>query len=198
MSVPATEPTWDQKIVILADAFARAGLPYAFGGAIALNYYREPRSTLDIDINVFISPAEREAVVRALAKVFPIDDQPRVSEELARDGQSRARWGNTFVDLFLTSTALHEEMSSRTEQMPFGDRLIPILSIEDLLICKVLFDRTKDWLDFEAVVATGKRPLDSSYILAWLGRFLAQDDPRLEKARGILSAAGLENGRPAS
>jgi hypothetical protein len=36
------EPTWDQKVVRLNVALAERGVPYAFGGAIALNYHREP------------------------------------------------------------------------------------------------------------------------------------------------------------
>jgi hypothetical protein len=50
------EPTWDQKVVKLNEVLAERNIPYAFGGAIALNYHREPRSTLDIDINIFLSP----------------------------------------------------------------------------------------------------------------------------------------------
>ena len=33
---------------------ALSELPHAFGGALALAYYAEPRSTIDIDVNVFI------------------------------------------------------------------------------------------------------------------------------------------------
>lgn len=41
------EPTWSEKVLQLNEALRASGIPYAFGGAIALNYYREPRSTLD-------------------------------------------------------------------------------------------------------------------------------------------------------
>lgn len=40
------EPSWAQKVLTLNEHLAAANLPYAFGGAIALNYHREPRSTL--------------------------------------------------------------------------------------------------------------------------------------------------------
>lgn len=40
------EPTWDQKVIKLNEVLAERSIPYAFGGAIALNYHREPRSTL--------------------------------------------------------------------------------------------------------------------------------------------------------
>jgi hypothetical protein len=42
----------------LADAFEDASLPYAIGGAIALGFYVPPRATLDVDVNVFMSPRD--------------------------------------------------------------------------------------------------------------------------------------------
>jgi hypothetical protein len=33
-------------------------VPHAFGGALALAYYAEPRATVDIDLNVFVPVAD--------------------------------------------------------------------------------------------------------------------------------------------
>jgi hypothetical protein len=195
-SDPAAEPTWDEKILVLDRVLAEQGLQYAFGGAIALNYHREPRSTLDIDINIFVAPEEGEAVLGALARAFPLADRPALEAEIAREGQARARWGTTFVDLFLSSTAFHRSMVERIERQPFADRLIPVLSIEDLLVCKALFDRPKDWVDLEAVVATRGGELDREYIIRWLGHFLDGRDHRYRKAKAILSRLGNQDGRP--
>ncbi len=137
------EPTWDQKVVRLNAALAERGVPYAFGGAIALNYHREPRSTLDIDLNIFVSPEDEETVLATLGDVYDLADQERVKRELRREGQTRSRWGNTYVDLFLANTEFHTAMAERVERQPFGEATIPVLSIEDLLICKALFDRSK-------------------------------------------------------
>jgi hypothetical protein len=64
---------------------------------------------------------------------------------------------------------------------------IPVLSIEDLLICKALFDRSKDWVDIEAVAKTRRGELDRSYINSWLGRFLPADDPRHARIEALLT-----------
>ena len=47
----------DEKVAELAVLFARSGTPHAFGDAIALVYWSEPRGTVDIDINVFLPRA---------------------------------------------------------------------------------------------------------------------------------------------
>ena len=41
-----------EKVLALAEAFARAGVPHAFGGVIALAYCTEdPRGTRNVDVN---------------------------------------------------------------------------------------------------------------------------------------------------
>ncbi len=180
------EPTWDQKVVRLNIALAERGVPYAFGGAIALNYHREPRSTLDIDLNIFVSPEDEETVLATLGDVYDFVDQERVKRELRREGQTRSLWGNTYVDLFLANTEFHAAMAERVERQPFGEATIPVLSIEDLVICKALFDRSKDWVDIEAVARTRRGSLDRPYIAGWLDRFLPSDDPRLDRIEAIL------------
>jgi hypothetical protein len=62
-----------------------------------------------------------------------------------------------------------------------------VLSIEDLLICKALFDRPKDWVDIEAVAKTRQGDLDRPYLGGWLGRFLPPEDPRLDRIKAILA-----------
>lgn len=169
------EPTWGRKVVALHDRLARSGLPYAFGGAIALNYHREPRSTLDVDINVFI-PAERhQEVLIVLGGLFALPDREQVELRLANDAQARTRWENTYVDLFLANTDFHASMAERIERKPFDGAEIPVLSIEDLLICKVLYNRPKDWLDVSAVVAAEGPLINRAYIESWLSYFLGPD-----------------------
>ncbi len=47
-------------------ALGRAGIPSALGGALALNWWSEPRGTVDADINVFVEPAGYGQVVDTL------------------------------------------------------------------------------------------------------------------------------------
>ena len=55
------------KIVALHKALERAQLPHAFGGALALAWCTQrARGTIDIDVNVFVSPEHSEAVFKCL------------------------------------------------------------------------------------------------------------------------------------
>ncbi len=48
-----------EKVVALSDALTTAGVPHAFGGAIALAYCTEdPRGTRDVDVNAFVPASQ--------------------------------------------------------------------------------------------------------------------------------------------
>lgn len=181
----ALEPTWSQKIVSLNAELARLDVPYAFGGAIALNYHREPRATIDIDINVFLSPDNGGEVLAALSNISGLNNPEQLEVEIKRDGQTRTAWGSTHLDLFFANTAFHASMAERIAHEPFGDTRIPVLAIEDLLVCKALFDRPKDWLDIDAVVQTRGQSLDYAYVRRWLAEFISVDDQRFTRLREL-------------
>jgi len=171
-----------EKIIALRDAFEHNAIPYAFGGAIALFYYREPRSTLDIDINVFLPPARHAEVVNVLADLYPVD-RTQVANDVASAGQARSAWDMTDIDLFFADTDFHDVMARRVRREPFLGSMINVLSAEDLLVCKMLFDRPKDWVDVDAVVnALGDR-LDRSYVDGALALFVEPTDARFARWR---------------
>ncbi len=72
-----------QRLLEIHDALSDAGLPHAFGGAIALAYCtQEPRGTRDLDVNVFIDPARAGEVFAALPDAVTVTDAER------RDGRT--------------------------------------------------------------------------------------------------------------
>lgn len=160
--------------------------PHAFGGALALAYYAEPRATIDIDLNVFLAPTDYDRVAAMLAQLGA-SGGPGASI-VERDGQCRLWWGRTPIDLFFAYDALHDAMKSAIRDEPFADTRIPILSPEHLLICKTIFNRPKDWLDIEQI-AVSVEDLDTAEILSWLDRILGEDHPRGRRAAVAIGVA---------
>jgi len=174
-----SEPSLPEKVVAIDDRLRRAAVPHAFGGALALAYYAEPRATIDVDVNVFSPPDEHAEVLTALSPLG-VDDRDADPATVERDGQCRWWWGRTPIDLFFAYDPLHEEMREATRTVPFGEDRIPILAPEHLVVCKAVFDRPKDWLDIEQILATGER-LDHEGIREWLRRIVGSDDPRAKR-----------------
>jgi hypothetical protein len=181
-------PPLSTRVVALRDAFEQLGIPYAFGGAIALFYHREPRSTLDIDVNIFLPPAQEAEVVDVLATLYAVDAE-RVRNDVQATGQTRSIWDTIYIDLFFADTDFHQMMARRVDRQPFLGTEINVLSIEDLVVCKMLFDRPKDWLDIEAVGLTKGRELDRNYMETALAMFVDTDDARFERLRQALEAS---------
>src|SRR5581483_3335627 len=130
------EPSLVDKVVQLHSALRRGRLPHAFGGALAFAYYGEPRSTVDIDLNLFVGTDRYE---RAMVLLEPIGVGPaRNVAALQRDGQARLWWGRTPVDLFFSYDPLHEAMRQGARRVPFAGTTIPILAPEHLLTTKVV------------------------------------------------------------
>ena len=154
------------KVVALDKALAKAKIEHAFGGAIALAYYAEPRATIDIDLNLFLPVSEHERVAEALS---PLGVAPGDPKALERDGQGRWRWDNTPIDVFFSYDPFHERMREARRRVPFGEDRIPVLSPEHLIVCKAAFDRPKDWLDIEQVLV-GAPDLDRGEVRDWAGR----------------------------
>lgn len=177
--------TLPERIVAIHRALSKAGLPHAFGGAIALAYATlDPRGTSDIDVNIF-TPAD--APERALAALPDgIEQPPGTAEVIARDGQVRLWWDETPVDLFFDYIPLHDEAARHRRTVPFEGEHIPILGPVELAVFKVMFDRTRDWADLEAMVETGT--LDVVAVRKAVATLAGADDPRLARLDALAEA----------
>ena len=171
---------------VLAIDTALGGIPHAFGGALALAYYAEPRATIDIDLNLFV-PVERFSdVADPLHRLGVSSDDPSVAALVSRDGQARAMWDSTPIDLFFAYDPFHEAAGAARRTVPFADRTIPILSAEHLMACKVVFNRPKDWVDIDSMLS-GDPDLDASEVLRWVGRLTGDEDPRYNRIVYVLT-----------
>jgi hypothetical protein len=171
-----------ERIIAIHRALADAGVPHAFGGALALAWCTQrARGTIDIDLNLFVSPDHADEVLAALPDGVRVDDDDRAA--IRRDGQVRLWWDRTPVDVFFNTTPFHERVATRARTEPFMGHDVPFLSCRDLAVFKAFFDRTKDWADLEEMAAAGTLELDD--VLGPLVAHLGGDDPRIERLRRL-------------
>lgn len=170
--------TLPEKVVALHRALEKKGIPHAFGGAIALAYWtQDPRGTSDIDLNVFVPAADSSIVLEALPP--GVDRPDGTAEAIAKDGQIRLWWDETPIDLFLDYVPLHADAARHSREVPFAGTDIPILGPIELTVFKVMFDRTRDWADIEAMVSANTVDLDA--VREQLQSMLDSDDPRFDR-----------------
>jgi hypothetical protein len=174
------------RIISLHEMLDSVGLPHQFGGAIALAWYRNPRATTDIDINLTVPPEAAGPVLRALA-LLGVAITPEDRAAIAVDGQARLDWGGSYLDVFFATMDLHFEMAERARVVRFGPVEMPILAPEDLIICKAVFDRPKDWLDIEEMLLWGTE-VDSARALGWVGDILGRQSGQYARLNQLLTA----------
>lgn len=81
----------EAAVAAVHEQLGKAGVPHAFGGALALAYYGAPRPTSDIDVNVFLPAQESEA---------------------------KFEWEGTPVHFFFSCDPLHEAMERGIREVP--------------------------------------------------------------------------------
>ncbi|HEY3828391.1 MAG TPA: nucleotidyl transferase AbiEii/AbiGii toxin family protein [Solirubrobacteraceae bacterium] len=175
------------KIVAAHEMLESLGVPHQFGGAVALAWYRSPRATVDIDLNVTVAPTDADPVLGALGHLG-VTVTPTNRAAIERDGQARLDWDGAYLDLFFATLELHREMAARSREVEFGPAHIPILSPEHLIVCKAVFDRPKDWVDVEEMIEWGTA-IDAAAVLGWVERLLGRDSQQYARLSALFTAA---------
>ena len=172
------------KVVLIDEAFADAHIPHAFGGAVTLAHNGEPRTTIDVGVNVSPDADRFEEVKWGLSRIG-IDRFPGKAS-IHRDGHGRAFWGSNPVALFFAYDPIHEAMRRDAKDATFGDRSIPALSAEHLIVAKMTCELPRDWIDLEQVL-TANPSLDENEIDRWLGHVVGTADARYGRFRNLLA-----------
>ena len=171
-----------EKILALSEALNNSEFDYAFGGALALAFHvEEPRGTRDIDVNIFASVGDGERVCQVLPQAIVC--APADLVELQRSGQVRLFWGDTPIDIFLSTTEFHRVVLANLASGLLGNIEIPILGATELAVFKAFFNRTKDWADIEAMVECNSVQIVD--VVDWITRLFGAHDERIERLRKL-------------
>ena len=174
------------------DHLQALGVGHAFGGALALAYYAEPRGTVDVDVNVFVAFERAGEIVASLEELGFSPEQP-AEQWVPIAGVRFVQAGEpTMLDVFFSLDERYDEIARRVRRFPFGSEGVelPFLSAEDLALFKLSFGRDKDWVDLRRLVR-GSPGLDAAYIEAQLiGLRGPTMYPRLARLRRLIREGG--------
>ena len=175
----------------LADVLEAHDIPYAIGGALALGYYAEPRGTVDVDINIFVTPPDAvDALLHTLAQAgFQVERPDTVLRTATEDGQFRGRIDGLRVDVFVPAFDYYASLEKRRRRVPFGGADLWVLGPEDLAVLKLMFFRPKDLADLHALVRDYGEQLDVAAVRAEVAALIGDDDVRVCEWDRIVAAA---------
>lgn len=173
-----------RRLLALDAALNECGFPHAFGGAIALAYCtREPRSTRDLDVNVFVGTERADEVLDAMPSGVTVGRADRIAAR--REGQVRVMWDETPIDLFFNANDFHREVAEAVREVPFEGTTVQVLDGESLIVLKARFNQTRHWADIEAILETGM--VDGRRALERLRTLLEESDPAIPRLTELLA-----------
>lgn len=167
-------------LVAFADLAERLGLRWYVFGAQAVNLHGFPRATADLDLTVDLDRLSPRALVRELEKSgfsarFVDDDFITATRVIPLVHRAT----KLPLDLVIAGPGLEQRFLDEVQLQRIGDRRVPVISAENLIVTKLLAARPKDLEDVRELVASRGASLDHDRIdelLALLEQALGQSD----------------------
>jgi hypothetical protein len=107
--------------------------------------------------------------------------------------------GRSSTSSSLTQSS-HAESGLRARRVEFEGIESSLLSCEDLVVYKAIFNRRKDWADIEPLLFMQGSRFDAGYVRGWLVAMVGEDDERVKEFDAIyaeaLAAEAADGGFP--
>lgn len=178
-----------EAIQAIATSMEASGLTYAFGGALALSAWAEPRATRDIDLNVWVDPADITEAVSALEQAGVAFDHATAAKEARERGMFVGFLDEYRVDVFVPSIPFYAEARRRILDIPFLGIDMPVLSPETLAVFKLLFYRPKDLVDLQRLLEVRGSDFDTAFVRSTVAQMMGEEDSRIEAWDHLVEAA---------
>lgn len=163
----------------LIERFESSQHTYAFGGAIALAAWSEPRATADIDLVVWVEPDGLGGVLEILKGVGADVREDMAQVAADRDGMFVTMVDGIRVDVFVPSIPFYDEAAKRRVRTRILGLGTWIHSAEVLAVFKLLFFRAKDLIDIRRMIEVRMEDLDREFVRRSIADMLGEDDPRI-------------------
>jgi len=171
----------EEAIVAFAALAAKIGVRWYVFGAQAVNLHGFPRATADLDVTVELAAYSTAELIASLAKAG-FDARFADAEFIAATRVIPVvhRASQLPIDVVLAGPGLEQLFLDEAEQQKVGGIVVPVISIENLIVTKVLAGRPRDREDVREIVAM-RAEIDHARVerrLALLERALGQSDLR--------------------
>ncbi|HEY0481818.1 MAG TPA: nucleotidyl transferase AbiEii/AbiGii toxin family protein [Kofleriaceae bacterium] len=167
-------------LVAFADVAEKLGLRWYVFGAQAVNLHGFPRATADLDLTIDLAELPPRALIAKLEKAgfsARFSDDEFIAATRVIPMVHRAT--KLPIDLVIAGPGLEQRFLDEVQLHPIGNRRVPVLSPENLIVTKLLAARPKDLEDVRELLASRGSSLHHDQIgelLALLEQALDQSD----------------------
>lgn len=161
--------------------FKEHNLEFCLAGGWAASILGTARTTIDIDIIITMKETRKDFIVSILEDSFQLiqshDSEMKFKNiSIWRNILSLRGKNNPFVlDLIIADSEYLENIVKNSVEIDYEDTVIPVVSVEDLIILKLISFRKQDQLDIENLLNSG-HSLDWNYLDEKISQFNLDKD----------------------
>lgn len=171
----------------IVSALNNRNIQYALSGAIANVVWGIPRATQDIDILISVPQIQLPSLLEIFFSLGFKGDSKELILKAQKEYFIRLAHHAVTLEIFLPAIPYHHQVIKRRVKYDIEDTPAWFVSLEDLIILKLLFHRTKDIADIKAILATQVHRVDKDYIMKTLPSLLLTGDTRLKEIKELIS-----------
>ncbi len=154
----------EETLLAIAKALETAAVPYMVIGGVANLFWGVPRTTLDVDITVWVDEGEIPRLIQRLPSAFRLlPDDPAEFVRETRVLPMETKQGFR-VDLVFGMLPFEETAIRRARLMSVAGERIRVCTPEDLIVLKIVSDRARDREDVAGIIRTQGAGLDRRYL----------------------------------
>jgi hypothetical protein len=168
-------PAPDQVLLEITQALDALSIDYAIGGSVASGFHGQPRSSLDIDLLAWISPAQAEALAARVRGTFYVPETSMRAAVAAHTCFNLIHLTHAYkVDVFVAGTSAldREERQHRVRLAPFrGSEHTVWVAAPEVVVLRKLdwFQRSagslaRQWPDILGVLRLQGDALDRAWM----------------------------------
>lgn len=154
----------EQAITLMADAFERHRVRHALIGGMAIAYRANPRATIDIDLLVAADGMTIGRVVSDLVAAGFSPDEREILKNWIENQMAVLRFGQVRIDWLKPVLPLYQHVVDDAEPLQAFGKPLSVASVEGLILCKLLANRSQDQADISALVRAHPGEIDLEYI----------------------------------
>lgn len=181
------KPSLINLIKEIITALNSQNIHYALSGGIANIAWGIPRATQDIDILISISKIKLPSLLELFFSLGFKGDMKNLILTAQKEYFLRLEHRAFALEIFLPAIPYHNQILKRRVKYDFENIPAWFISLEDLVILKFLFHRSKDLADIKGILATRLHDIDTNYIMKILSSLLSTEDRRLKEMKELIS-----------
>lgn len=155
---------FEEALLTIARVLETSAVPYMVIGGVANLFWGVPRTTLDLDITIWVEDADIPRFIqrlRGVLRLLPDDPVAFVQETRILPMETKEGFR---VDLIFGVLPFEETAIRRARLMSVVGERVRVCTPEDLIILKIVSDRPRDREDVAGIIRTQGAGLDRRYL----------------------------------